>query len=97
MSGRSISGKKTKDGTGFEGQFTQHGLKMPLALKKTDKLSVAVRPQMPKPPFPYRSEDVVYENKAGGVKLAGHPDRPRGQRAVSGRDPAHRLRCAGSR
>ena len=39
--GAKYSGKKTKDGTGFEGQFTQGGLKLPLVLKKTDKLSVA--------------------------------------------------------
>jgi uncharacterized protein len=29
------------------------------------------RPQTPKPPFPYRAEAVKYENKAGGVTLAG--------------------------
>ena len=46
-------------------------MKLPLVLKKTDKLSVAPRPQTPQPPFPYRSEEVAYENKAGGVKLAG--------------------------
>ena len=77
--GAKYSGKKTKDGTGFEGQFTQGGLKLPLVLKKTDKLSVAARPQTPKPPFPYRSEEVTYENKAGGVKLAGTLTLPPGQ------------------
>jgi pimeloyl-ACP methyl ester carboxylesterase len=77
--GARYSGKKTKEGAGFEGQFTQGGLKLPLVLKKTEKLSVAPRPQTPKPPFPYRSEDVTYENKAGGVKLAGTLTLPRGQ------------------
>ncbi len=69
--GAKYSGKKTKDPTGFDGQFTQGGAKFPLVLKKTDKVSVAARPQTPKPPFPYRSEDIRYENKPGGVKLAG--------------------------
>ncbi len=69
--GAKYSGKKNKDGTAFEGQFEQGGLKFPLTLKKTDKLSQAARPQTPKPPFPYRAEDVSYENPSGGVKLAG--------------------------
>jgi uncharacterized protein len=77
--GAKYEGKKTKEGTGFEGQFTQGRLKVPLTLKKTDKLSVAPRPQTPKPPFPYRSEDVTYENKAGGVTLAGTLTLPAGQ------------------
>jgi pimeloyl-ACP methyl ester carboxylesterase len=69
--GAKYTGKKSKEGTGFDGQFIQGGVKMPLLLKKTDKVSVLSRPQMPRPPFPYRSEDVKYENKAGGVTLAG--------------------------
>ncbi len=69
--GGKYSGKKNPDGTAFEGQFEQNGLKLPLLLKKTDKLSQAIRPQTPKPPFPYRTEDVTYENASGGVKLAG--------------------------
>ena len=40
---------------------------------------MAPRPQTPKPPFPYRSEEVTYENKAGGVKLAGTLTLPPGQ------------------
>ncbi len=77
--GAKYSGKKTKDGNGFDGQFIQGGLKLPLILKKTDKLSVAPRPQTPRPPFPYRSEEVAYENKTGGVKLAGTLTLPPGQ------------------
>jgi len=30
-----------------------------------------LRPQEPQPPYPYRSEDVAFENKAAGVTLAG--------------------------
>jgi pimeloyl-ACP methyl ester carboxylesterase len=69
--GAKFTGKKDKGGTAFEGEFNQAGLKLPLTLKKTDKLSEARRPQTPKPPFPYRSEEVTYENPSGGVKLAG--------------------------
>ncbi len=69
--GAKFTGKKNADATAFEGQFEQSGLKMPLTLKKTDKVSSAPRPQTPKPPFPYGAEDVAYENAAGKVKLAG--------------------------
>jgi predicted acyl esterase len=44
---------------------------LPLTITKTDKLTERARPQLPKPPFPYRAEDVKYQNKSGGVTLAG--------------------------
>jgi len=69
--GAKYSGKRNKAGTAFEGTFTQMGAKFPLKLTKTDKVSEYRRPQTPKAPFPYRSENVSYENKAAGVKLAG--------------------------
>jgi pimeloyl-ACP methyl ester carboxylesterase len=69
--GAKDTGKRNQAGTAFEGEFFQSGLKLPLTLKKTDKLSEARRPQTPKPPFPYRTEDVVIENRSGAVKLAG--------------------------
>ena len=69
--GAKFTGKKNEKGTAFEGEFDQGGVKLPLTISKTDKLSERARPQLPKPPFPYRSEDVTYENKAGRVRLAG--------------------------
>ncbi len=69
--GAKFTGKKNEKGTAFEGEFNQGGAKFPLTLTKTDKITERARPQTPKPPFPYRAEDVKYENKAGGVKLAG--------------------------
>ncbi len=74
--GAKFSGKTMKSGEGFDGQFTQGGLKLPLVLKKTDKVSVAPRPQMPKPPFPYR--------------IRGRRLREQGRRRQAGRhaDPA---------
>ena len=36
------------------------------------------RPQNPQPPFPYEAIEVSYENRAGGVKLAGTLTDPRG-------------------
>jgi len=74
-----FTGKRNKEKSAFEGEFNQGGAKLPLTLKKTDKLTEAARPQTPKPPFPYRSEDVVYENKESGIKLAGTLTLPAGK------------------
>jgi fermentation-respiration switch protein FrsA (DUF1100 family) len=38
----------------------------------------AVRPQDPRPPFPYRSEEVRYSNERGGIELAGTLTLPAG-------------------
>src|SRR5262249_4783642 len=37
--GAKYTGKRTKDGTAFEGEFHQAGMTFPLTLKKTDKIS----------------------------------------------------------
>jgi pimeloyl-ACP methyl ester carboxylesterase len=74
----SFEGKRSEDGKAFEGTFTQLGRKSPLTLKKTDKLTEANRPQHPKPPFPYDTEEVAYENAEGKVKLAGTLSIPKG-------------------
>ncbi len=58
-----------KKGDKIVGAFTQRGATFPLDLERGDV--VLNRPQEPKPPYPYRSEDVVFENKQAGIKLAG--------------------------
>ncbi len=71
-------GKLNADGTEAEGTWTQLGNKFPLTLKKTEKATEVRRPQTPKGPFPYRSIDATYMNKAGGVTLAGTLTEPEG-------------------
>ena len=51
-SGRSITGKKDKEGTAFEGEFNQAGLNLPLTLKKTDKITRAGPPANAEAPVP---------------------------------------------
>lgn len=58
--GASFSGKLLNDTT-IDGTFTQRA-EFPLLLKRTDKVTERVRPQTPKPPFPYKSEEVIYDN-----------------------------------
>ena len=57
------------EGNKMRGSVTQRGNTYPLNLERGDV--VLNRPQEPKPPYPYRSEDVVFENGAAGIKLAG--------------------------
>ncbi len=72
-------GKLNKENA-FVGTFKQHGLSLPLTLTrgKIEKEKV-MRPQEPKKPYPYKEEEVSYENKKAGVKLAGTLTLPSGK------------------
>jgi uncharacterized protein len=72
-----FDGMLSNDGQEIEGTFTQ-GASLPLTFKRVEKIDALDRPQTPQPPFPYESLDVSYENKAGGVTLAGTLTLPRG-------------------
>ncbi len=76
--GAEYVGKMNDAETSAAGTFKQHGAELSLTLVKTDKASELSRPQTPKPPFPYRTEDVSYANAAGGVTLAGTLTTPNG-------------------
>jgi uncharacterized protein len=56
----------------FMGTFKQSAYSFPLKLTK-EKLEekVIAKPQDPVKPYPYRSEDVLFENKIAGITLAG--------------------------
>ncbi len=59
---------KLKDGK-LVGTFTQHGQSFPLVLERgTYEVR---RPQEPKAPFPYKTEEVTFRNEQDGVTLAG--------------------------
>ena len=54
------------------GTLKQSGMTFPMTLKRDPiETKPIVRPQEPKEPYPYRSEDVTFDNKAAGVTLAG--------------------------
>ena len=69
--GGSYEGAMNAAKSQIEGKWTQGGMSLPLTFARTDKLPELVRPQDPKKPYPYNEEDVTYENKKAGVKLAG--------------------------
>ncbi len=70
----------TSDGLGttITRGFTQGGTTLPLVLRWQETASELNRPQTPREPFPYRAEDVTYENAGGGVTLAGTLTIPEG-------------------
>jgi pimeloyl-ACP methyl ester carboxylesterase len=69
--GGKYEGKISADGKEIDGEWKQSGQTFPLKLQRTKKAPTTNRPQEPKPPFPYREEEVSYENKKAGAKFAG--------------------------
>jgi uncharacterized protein len=60
------------------GMFLQGGYKIPLTLAAQDHEYRLNRPQEPRPPFPYQSEEVTIKNAEAGVELAGTLTYPEG-------------------
>ena len=59
------------------GTFKQNGMSLPMTLKRTEvEVKPVVRSQEPKPPYPYISEDITFENKSAGITLAGTFTKP---------------------
>jgi len=58
--------------TVFTGTLMQGGMTINMVLSKTKiEKVVTVRPQEPKKPYPYRSEEVKFRNETAGIELAG--------------------------
>jgi len=86
--GASFEGKLNEKGDKISGEFKQSGQTFELALSRTDKVPIHNRPQTPKAPFPYPTEDVTFENPVAkdvtvkdnppNVKLAGTLTLPKG-------------------
>lgn len=55
----------------IEGIFSQSGMNFPLILSRNAETTVVNRPQTPKPPFNYHSDDVTFKNDTQGNLLAG--------------------------
>lgn len=74
------TGTIAKDGKTIAGTWTQGGMDFPLTLERqAGPIKAPERPQEPKPPYPYDSEDVTFANsQAPGVTLAGTLTIPRG-------------------
>ncbi|HOW08351.1 MAG TPA: alpha/beta fold hydrolase [Bacteroidales bacterium] len=68
-----------KNDTLIEGSLKQAGRTFPLILTKTAKPYTINRPQEPRPPFPYKSDDIKFRNEKARITLGGTvtiPDGP---------------------
>jgi pimeloyl-ACP methyl ester carboxylesterase len=72
-------GKFAADGNMIEGNWLQYGTTTPLVMERVDQFPEIVRPQTPRKPYPYREEDVAYENPLAKVHIAGTLTFPEGK------------------
>lgn len=79
--GATYEGKLNEAGDMIEGTMTQ-GVALKLNLKRMSAANVAAtairRPQTPKPPYPYKVEEVSFASKAEGVTMGGTLTIPEG-------------------
>lgn len=75
-----FEGSRSEDGGTLTGVLSQGGAALPLVLTRTAETATLVaRPQTPTPPFPYRAEEVAFDNpEAPGVRLAATLTLPQG-------------------
>jgi fermentation-respiration switch protein FrsA (DUF1100 family) len=79
--GGRFEGKFSDDLKTLDGTWSQSGQSKPLVLQRvTDAAQLErKRPQNPVKPYPYSAEDLTYENKVAGIKLAATLTIPRGK------------------
>lgn len=73
-SGVSYRATLADDGSRMSGTWTRPGSPDAIVafVRRTEAAAPRLRPQLPRPPFPYRSEEVAFDNpRAPGVRLAG--------------------------
>ncbi len=76
--GGGYDGTMNEDDQSIAGTWMQSGMKLPLTLARgAASIPAPNRPQEPRPPFPYRSEDVTVPGP-GGITLAGTFTAPNG-------------------
>lgn len=76
--GIAYNGKMLADGS-ISGIFTQRGNSILLQLLRHEvQKDVQQRPQEPKPPYPYRIEDIEFRNEKDQITLAGTLTTPEG-------------------
>lgn len=84
--GASFKGTIAPDLTSIDGTFSQGGGALPLLLKRLKDTAELERkrPQNPVKPYPYREEEVFYDNKTAGIRLSGTLTVPQGKGPFAG-------------
>jgi autotransporter translocation and assembly factor TamB len=78
MRDSSYSGTLQPDGDTIKGHLEQLKTQVPLDLKRQAGPFTLNRPQTPKKPYPYESEDLTFPSRAKDVTLAATYTRPKG-------------------
>ncbi|MFN4033170.1 MAG: alpha/beta hydrolase family protein [Fimbriimonadales bacterium] len=73
-----FTGTLSEDGTRIEGVWKQGGAELKLTLARGEP-PAPKRPQEPKPPFPYKTEEVRVPNRKARIELAGTLTLPEGK------------------
>lgn len=84
---------RLKDGK-LDGTFKQMGFSFPLVLERG--VPEVKRPQTPKPPYPYETEEITFKNEADGATLAGTLTWPIGYNKDAKQKPVVVLFVSGS-
>ncbi len=72
-------GTLSESGDAIAGTWSQGPASLPLEVRRTSGAAEGpARPQMPEPPFPYRTLDVTFPNRGAGIELAGTLTLPEG-------------------
>jgi len=66
-----FEGELDENGSRIVGTWEQGPVSLPLTVERAASAYTIQRPQDPRKPYPYREEEVTYENAADGVRLAG--------------------------
>lgn len=76
----SFEGKLNKERSEAKGTWTQAGRSFTVTFQRLAKVAEVTlkRPQEPKKPYPYSEEEVVFDNKADALQLAGTLTLPKG-------------------
>jgi uncharacterized protein len=74
----SFTGKLNAAANEVDGTFRQ-GMEFPMTLKRMTAAEAPLRPQEPRPPYPYQTIEVTFPSKAPGVTLAGTLTMPQGK------------------
>jgi pimeloyl-ACP methyl ester carboxylesterase len=74
-----FEGKPRGDSSTLAGTWKQGGGPWSLTSRQGETAPAPRRPQHPRKPYPYREEEVVFENRWAGIKKAGTLTLPRGK------------------
>lgn len=78
QAGLQVIGRIQPEGQQMLATLKQAGMELPLELKRVEKVEKPNRPQLPQKPYPYKSDEVTYQNEMAGITISGTITLPEG-------------------